>query len=129
MTVGECIRAARKQRGLTQAELSERAHISRSYLCDAENNRYHPSVDTLQRIADVLAVPVGSLMGDSSSLAELVAADNDLKAAYDLLHAGGKVPVAQLSRAKQKLIADVAEMPDDQVEALQRIVDSIIVLT
>lgn len=126
MSIGDNVREYRKQRGLTQFELADAAHISRSYLGDIERGRYHPSVAALQQIADVLKVPTSSLLDGAASLAELVAADNDLQAAYDLLRAGGNVSPDQLSRAKQQLISSVVGMSDEQVAALQAVVDQII---
>ena len=126
MSIGENIRLRRKERGLTQFELADLAHISRSYLGDVERGRYNPSVETLHQIAEVLNVPVSALMGDTASLAELVAADAELKAAYDLISAGRGVSGEQLSRAKQQLINAVASMTDDQAAALLSIVDQVV---
>jgi len=51
-------RALRKQAGLTQQEVADRASISRSYYADLETNgtgrRQKPSVDVTKRLADVL---------------------------------------------------------------------------
>ena len=60
--IGENIRDVRKSRGLTQAELAEASGLSRSYLADAEQGRYSPSVKTLQVIASALGVPVSALI-------------------------------------------------------------------
>lgn len=84
MSIGNEIRNLRKQRGLTQFELAERANISRSYLAGVEGDRYNPSVDTLQKIAAALGTTSGVLLGDASLL-ELVAVDNGQKAAMATL--------------------------------------------
>ena len=78
MSIGMEIKALRKQRGLTQVKLADRANISRSYLAGVEGDRYNPSVDTLQKIAAVLGTTSGVLLGEAN-LAELIAAETGNK--------------------------------------------------
>jgi transcriptional regulator with XRE-family HTH domain len=56
------IKAARKQRALSQAELARRAGISLSYLARVELGRSSIGVDMLGRIADAIGVPPDSLL-------------------------------------------------------------------
>lgn len=63
MTVGERIRKARKDSGLTQNQLAARLAISYVNISQLERGERSPSVDTLQKIADALDVPVGELLG------------------------------------------------------------------
>lgn len=63
MTVGERIRKARKDSGLTQNQLAARLSISYVNISQLERGERSPSVDTLQKIADALDVPVGELLG------------------------------------------------------------------
>jgi DNA-binding XRE family transcriptional regulator len=53
------LRAARKYRKLTQAQLAERAGIAQGYLSDLEARRRTASGDVLGRLAAVLDVPRG----------------------------------------------------------------------
>lgn len=64
-SIGEKIRNARKNAGLTQSELAKKTALSRSYIGDIEKDRYNPSVATLQAIAQATDVPVESLVGNS----------------------------------------------------------------
>ena len=48
------IRRVRKEMGLTQAELAERASISSGYMCDIERSRRWPSADNLAKLAEEL---------------------------------------------------------------------------
>ena len=48
------IKRVRKEMGLTQAGLAERAGISSGYMCDIERSRRWPSADNLAKLADVL---------------------------------------------------------------------------
>ena len=62
MTVGERIRKARKDSGLTQNQLAARLSISYVNISQLERGERSPSVDTLQKIADALDIPVGELL-------------------------------------------------------------------
>lgn len=68
MSVGDKIKAARKQRKLTQIALAERANISRSYLADLEGGRYNPSLDTLEAIASALNTETSALLSQDSPI-------------------------------------------------------------
>lgn len=57
MTVGEAIRQARKDAGLTQGQLAERAGVHRVYLSNLERNLKSPSLDVFLRLCDSLGVP------------------------------------------------------------------------
>lgn len=67
MSIGQRIKKIRYNLGLTQDKLASEANISRSYLADVENDRYNPSFDTLEKIADALNVSVDRLTGEAAS--------------------------------------------------------------
>ena len=50
------IRERREQLGISQKELAEKAGISQSFLCDIEQGRCKPSIDTAIKLARVLDV-------------------------------------------------------------------------
>ena len=50
------IRERREQLGISQKELAEKAGISQSFLCDIEQGRCKPSIETAIKIAQVLDV-------------------------------------------------------------------------
>ena len=60
--IGARIRAARGIKGLTQERLSEAAGISVSYISEIENGHRALSIDVMERIADVLDVPLEWLL-------------------------------------------------------------------
>lgn len=64
MTVGERIKAARKQKGLTQKELAEILNIAFPNISQYERGERNPKLSTLQRIADALEIPVDMLLPD-----------------------------------------------------------------
>ena len=43
-------------KGYSQKELAERAKISQSFLCDIEQGRCKPSIDTAVKLAEVLEI-------------------------------------------------------------------------
>lgn len=65
MSIGGNIKKIRKERGFTQKELAEKCNLSRSYLADLERDRYNPSLETLNIIADNLGVKVSVLLGEN----------------------------------------------------------------
>lgn len=56
-SAGAKIKTYREAKGWNQKELAERADVSPSTISGAENGRFTPSPDILQRIADALGVP------------------------------------------------------------------------
>lgn len=64
MTTGELIKAARKKAGLTQKTLGEKLGVAYQTIAQWENDLRNPKLDTLQRIASALGVPVQELISD-----------------------------------------------------------------
>ena len=56
--LGERIKALRRQAGLTQEELAEQVGLDARHLSRLEVGRNFPSLDSLERIATVLNVPL-----------------------------------------------------------------------
>ena len=72
MIIGSKIKELRKAQKLTQAELSLKANISRSYLADIERNRYNPSVDTLTSLAEALNITLSKLVDINNNNSDLI---------------------------------------------------------
>ena len=60
-SVGAAIRELRQRHGLTIAEVSEQANVSRGMLSKIENGQTTPGLDTLARIARALGVSMSML--------------------------------------------------------------------
>ncbi len=57
------VKRLREAKGLTQAELAEKAEISREYVALMESGvRANPTMDVLKRLAKALGVTVGELL-------------------------------------------------------------------
>ena len=54
--IGKIIEQARKKKGLTQKGLGEKLGIGEPTVSKYESGKQNPTVETLQRIADVLGV-------------------------------------------------------------------------
>jgi len=54
--LGTNVKRVRKQLGLTQAELAEKAGISSGYICDIERSRRWPSAEIIAILAKALKV-------------------------------------------------------------------------
>ena len=63
-TVGQQIRSYRKEAGLTQEQLAEKASLSYKYLGEVERGIVNVSLDSLMRIAKALRLKVADLVRD-----------------------------------------------------------------
>ncbi|WP_147533169.1 helix-turn-helix domain-containing protein [Bacillus marasmi] len=61
--IGNIINELRKKKGLSLSELADRAKISKSYLSNIERNlNQNPSIQVMQKLANVLGVDLNSLL-------------------------------------------------------------------
>jgi len=63
-TTAALVRAAREAAGLTQAALAERAHYGPPQISQIERGVREPSLPVLRRLARVLRVEPGDLIGE-----------------------------------------------------------------
>ncbi len=62
--VGERLRAARQERGLSLGALAETAHVGKGSLSEIENGARNPTLGTLYALAGALGVPLATLLAD-----------------------------------------------------------------
>ena len=60
--LGNELRRAREQAGITQEELSFRANLHLTYISQLENDKKSPTVDALFRICDALGIAASKLI-------------------------------------------------------------------
>lgn len=72
MTLGEKIKKARTDAGLSQEQLSEKLGVSRSAVAKWESNKGLPDVDNLKNIAKLLNVSIDHLLDDGEALDEMI---------------------------------------------------------
>ena len=61
MMLGERLKMIRKEKRLSQADMEERTGLLRCYVSRVENGHTVPSVETLEKIARALEVPLYQL--------------------------------------------------------------------
>jgi transcriptional regulator with XRE-family HTH domain len=62
--VGDRLRAARRERGLSVGALAEAAHVGKGSLSEIENGARNPTLGTLYALAGALGVPLATLVAD-----------------------------------------------------------------
>jgi transcriptional regulator with XRE-family HTH domain len=62
--VGERLRAARQERGLSVGALAAAAHVGKGSLSEIENGARNPTLGTLYALAGALGVPLATLIAD-----------------------------------------------------------------
>lgn len=71
--VGERLRMIRKEKSLSQADIENRTGLLRCYVSRIENGHTVPSVDTLEKIARALGIPLYQLFCDRNQPAPVTA--------------------------------------------------------
>ena len=66
-TIGENIKRIRKEKGLSQKELGQKLGVSQQMIGQYEKSNAVPKLETLQKIADALDVPLSELDDRSKS--------------------------------------------------------------
>lgn len=64
MFIGSRIRTLRKQVGLSQGDIEKRSGMMRAYISRVEHGRTVPSVNTLERLARAMEVPLHRFFED-----------------------------------------------------------------
>lgn len=65
MTIGKKIKLRREALGLSQKELSEKAHIGQPYISLLENDKYQPTAPVIVGLAKALKCSADYLISDS----------------------------------------------------------------
>ena len=107
MTLGEKIKEARKQCGLSQEQLAEKMSVSRSAIAKWETDKGLPDIDNLKALAGFLNVSVDYLLDDGERIDELVTRE-----AYDLASYG------KGSKKKKKDRVMREKFPDAEIHTL-----------
>lgn len=64
LDIGSIIRGFRLQKGMSQGDIEKRTGLLRCYLSRVENGHTVPSLETLQKIAGALEVPLSQFFSD-----------------------------------------------------------------
>lgn len=66
--LGSKIKQVRKNKNMRQDDLAIKSNLSRTYICDIENGRYSPSLQSLLKISDALEVQLNELVSPESEV-------------------------------------------------------------
>ena len=113
VSLGEKIRKARLEAGLTQEELSEILMVSRAAVAKWETNRGLPDIENLKFIASALNVSVDYLLDENNSIDFSITKKpiNLNKYGFD-----GRLSGFKKSKIKEQVIRD--EYPDSEINML-----------
>jgi len=104
VTIGEKIRAARKERKMTQKQLSEKSGIIETTIRKYEAGSQNPKLNNLQKIATSLDVPLYDLVSPEEP-------DREYELICDILNSSG-YSIEQAIEADEYYITPI-EDPDD----------------
>lgn len=79
MLIGERVRALREAKGLTQADIEERSGLLRCYTSRVENGHTVPSLETIEKIARALGVPLYQIFYEGEKPPEIAPIVNDAR--------------------------------------------------
>ena len=96
--IGERLKKARTEKGLTQEKLAEKLDVSIAFLSRIERGSSHISLKRLSQVCDILGVTEGMILNGSSS-----ASKTYLSSEFDAL-------LKDLTPDKQKLIYKIAKV-------------------
>ncbi|MEW5727276.1 MAG: helix-turn-helix transcriptional regulator [Pseudomonadota bacterium] len=102
---GANVRQLRRQRGLSQATLAERADISVDMVGRIERGQASPSFDTVEAIAGVFSVPATALVAGGDALLDTT---------------------SPRGSALQRINGQLAKATDAQLDLIERLVAAVI---
>ena len=72
MNLGKRIQDLRRRRGLTTGELAARVQVTSGFISQLEHSKTDPSLQTLQRVAAALQVPLSYLLLDEETKPQVI---------------------------------------------------------
>ncbi len=67
MVIGERLKALREQRNMSQGDVEKRTGLFRVYISRAENGHTVPAIETLEKFARALEIPIYQLFYDGQN--------------------------------------------------------------
>jgi transcriptional regulator with XRE-family HTH domain len=100
MKLGKRIQDLRRRRGLTTGELAARVQVTSGFISQLEHSKTDPSLQTLQRVAAALQVPLSHLLLDDELKPQVVRKDE-----RHVIHAGNGGPRASILSPKETVFS------------------------
>ena len=113
VNIGEVIKTYRSQRGLSQGDIERRTGLLRCYLSRVENGHTVPSIETLEKLARALDIPMYQLFYDGEAPPEPPSLPEGMSAGSDEWGSAGESArffhrlrqvLGRLSESDRKLI-------------------------
>lgn len=117
MLIGDRMRALREAKELSQGDIEERSGLVRPYLSRIENGHTIPSLETLEKLARALQVPLYQIFYEGEKLPELQHLTKRKTVEGILWGSSGREAryvnklrgfLGRMQEAKRKLLFDVA---------------------
>ncbi len=124
MTLGEKLKEARKQAGLSQEQLSEKLGVSRSAVAKWETDNGIPDIDNLRVISQLLSVSIDYLLDNGESVDLLV-----MREPYNLDDYGNGSKFTKKDRAVRDKLPDAeihALVAEKKLTKSEKIIDNIL---
>jgi len=102
--LGQRLRALRKQRGLTQEEVGERAGVNPRYYAEVERGQRNISVGSLQKIADGLGLTLEDIFRFSVNRALTEDEEKIVSLIILVLSKGSKKSTRRVRKVLQEII-------------------------
>ncbi|MFD1775029.1 helix-turn-helix domain-containing protein [Paenibacillus rhizophilus] len=106
MDIGSTIRAIRKRKNITIAQICEQTGLSQGFMSQVETNKTSPSIATLESIAGALKVPIAYLLLRKEERIQIVRAPERMQTASGPEH----LKVSHLGRTKNMRMV-LVELP------------------
>jgi transcriptional regulator with XRE-family HTH domain len=113
MVISDRLRAIRQQKDLSQGDIEQRTGLKRCYVSRVENGHTVPSVETLEKLARALEIPMYQLFYDGEAPPEPPALPEGISAGIDEWGSAGESAkffqrlrqlLGRLSESDRKLI-------------------------
>lgn len=124
MTLGEKLKEARKQAGLSQEQLSEKLGVSRSAVAKWETDNGIPDIDNLRVISQLLSVSIDYLLDNGERVDLLV-----MREPYNLDDYGNGSKFTKKDRAVRDKLPDAeihALVAEKKLTKSEKIIDNIL---
>jgi transcriptional regulator with XRE-family HTH domain len=102
MVISDRLRALREQKDLSQGDIEERTGLKRCYVSRVENGHTVPSIETLQKLARALEIPMYQLFYDGETRPEPPSFPSGMPAGSDEWGSSGE-PAKFFQRLRQVL--------------------------
>jgi transcriptional regulator with XRE-family HTH domain len=111
MNIGDRLRAIRAQKNLSQGDIEKRTGLLRCYVSRVENGHTVPAIETLEKFARALEMPLYQLLYDGEEIPATTTSSN-----------GAWGDVGRDARYLHKLRQLLARMKEDKREVLMSFV-------